>query len=336
MQLLRKFRFLLMLGCISFLIWYAGYHEIPSKKSPLLLYSTHSRDNLKLLTLQTIKRAKESIYLSTYALTDSTILSLLQKKAKQGIPIHVFYHRSNTPKLHLKEEANLHFHPIKERGLMHEKILIIDRSIILLGTANMTYSSLMMHDNFSIGMYSEDLSAYLIEQYENRLRSIPSPSKHLCKVGVQEIEFYFLPDVEQKAMKGLLQALDGAKKEVSIALFTFTHPLIVEKLIELHQRGVKITLFIDHYVAHGATTKTLQKLIEAGIFSRISRGLQLFHHKWAFIDDHTFILGSANWTQAAFKRNRDFFILIRSLSKKQVNFLNKVINIIQLESDEHK
>ena len=259
-------------------------------------------------------------------------MTLLQKKAREGIPIHVFYHRSNTPKLHFKEEANLYFHPIKEKGLMHEKILIIDRSILMLSTANMTYSSLMMHDNLSIGLHSEDLCAFLIERYENWIKSIPFSSKHACKVGEQDIKFFFLPDVEQKALKGLMEALDGAKKEVTIALFTFTHPLIANKLIDLHKKGVKITLFIDRYVAYGATAKTLQKLEEAGIFSRISRGLQLFHHKWALIDDHTFILGSANWTQAAFNRNRDFIILVHPLSRKQAIFLNKVINIIQLES----
>ena len=103
MQFPRRFRFLFILVGLLFLIWYAGDHEIPDPKKPLLFYSTHSRDNLQFITFQAINKAKESIYLSTYALTDPSILTLLQKKAREGIPIHVFYHRSNTPKLHFKE-----------------------------------------------------------------------------------------------------------------------------------------------------------------------------------------------------------------------------------------
>ena len=219
---------------------------------------------------------------------------------------------------------------------MHEKILIIDGSILLLSTANMTYSSLLMHDNFTIGLYSVDLASFLTRRYNNWIQSIPFISNYSCKVGAQDITFFFLPDKGQTALRGLLKALDEAKKEVSTALFTFTHPQIVDKLSELHQKGVKINLFIDHYVACGATAKTLQKLEEVGIHSKVSRGLQLFHHKWAVIDDHTFVLGSANWTQAAFKRNRDFIVLIHPLAKKQIKFLNKVINTIKLESSDNK
>ncbi|MCB1107244.1 MAG: DUF1669 domain-containing protein, partial [Chlamydiia bacterium] len=129
----------------SLLTFYLLYVPLPSPKKPYYLYSTDQRDHLKEVLKKAIGKSQTSITLHTYALTDVGILSLLKKKAKEGVTIHLFYHKKASPELHLLEEKRLHFHPIQERGLMHEKIWIIDEKLLFLGSTNLTPSSLQMH-----------------------------------------------------------------------------------------------------------------------------------------------------------------------------------------------
>jgi len=301
-----------------FLLFYSIRTPLPSPKSEIQIYSTHNRDDLKLTLLNALKKAQKSIYLRTYALTDISTLSALKRKAQEGVDVHLTYHKKTTPKLDRLESPHFHFYPIQERGLMHEKIWIIDESQVFLGSANVTYSSLKMHDNCILGFYSPEFAKAL---------TLSRPENLSLQIQGQTVQYFSLPN--KKALDMLLETLGQANERVSLSLFTFTHPLIVKKLIELHERGVKIELTVDAYTARGSSKKAVTSLSQAGVPIRRSRGVQLFHHKWALIDDHTLILGSANWTQAAFTKNRDFILFLSPLTKGQLKRLNHMIKKIK-------
>ena len=59
--------------------------------------------------------------------------------------------------------------------------------------------------------------------------------------------------------------------------------------------------------------------------------MQLLHHKWALIDKETLIVGSANWTTAAFTKNQDCFLVL-PLKEKEQKFMKNLWKVIQLES----
>ncbi len=204
---------------------------------------------------------------------------------------------------------------------MHEKIWIIDESQIFLGSANLTYSSLKMHDNYLLGFYSPEFSKALIDS---------RVSDRSFQVAGQTIRYFSLPN--KGALDALIGVLEQAQERIVLALFTFTHPRIVEKLIELHERGVQVELTLDSYTARGSSKKAAEALSQAGLHVRLSRGPQLFHHKWALIDDETLILGSANWTRAAFTKNREFLLFLSPLSRDQRKYLNQTIKKIRRRS----
>lgn len=320
MQRDRKFRkgvwvFLLSPPCVAALaIFYSLHVSLPSPKAPIQFYSTHHRDDLKLTLIQALKRAKHSIFLKTYALTDTSILSLLKKRAQEGVDIHLYYHKKTTPKLEGLSSPHLHFHPVQEKGLMHEKIWIVDESQIFLGSANITYSSLKMHENSVLGLYAPELARILVQS---------RPKELTYPLEGQTIQFFSLPN--KRALEILIENLDKAQRRVDLFLFTFTHPDIVKKLVELHSRGVHINLLVDAHTARGASKKALTCLSKSGISIYLSRGSQLFHHKWALIDQSTLIFGSANWTQAAFTKNKDFLLLLSPLNNKQIKYINNII-----------
>lgn len=247
-----------------------------------------------------------------YGLTDSDIIALLGNKIVEGIQTHIFYDKRASVTL----PSHLAAVPIKSSGLMHKKILILDNTSVFLGTANYTKPSLKMHDNLVIGIYNKELSYFLQTSSENSLHSTLGNNS--------SFSLFLLPESGKKALQEICKCLDKAKESIHIAMFTFTHPLLIQKLLTAKKRGVNVTVAIDRYTASGASKKHIQTLKEGGIAIWTSQGNQLFHHKWALLDGKTFLLGSANWTQAAFEKNQDFLLIIDGLPSKHTKTLNQI------------
>ena len=284
-----------------FLIIYSLHISLPCLKKPLLFYNSEKGKDLNLLLKKAIASAQMSIILRTYGLTDPVILSLLKKKAQQGISISLYYDQRANPDLAHLNERHFHFYPMKGKGLIHEKIWIIDETLVFIGSANVTPSSLRMHENLMVGMHAPFLAKTLAKK---------RPSALHISLGEHQIHYYSLPS--QDGLNAVLTTLDQAKKKVSLSFFTFTHPLIGEKLIELYKKGIKIDIKLDKGSAEGSSKKIKDTLESQGISIQTSQGIQLFHHKWAIIDKKTHIIGSANWTRAAFDKNQDLILIITS------------------------
>jgi phosphatidylserine/phosphatidylglycerophosphate/cardiolipin synthase-like enzyme len=103
-------------------------------------------------------------------------------------------------------------------------------------------------------------------------------------------------------------------------------------LIKAKQRGVDVTVAVDYYTAKGSSKKTLAILEKGGIKVLLSQGRELLHHKWAVIDDTTLVMGSANWTKAAFTKNHDFLLFLSPLTESQIKFFTKLWAIIEQEA----
>ena len=300
----KRFKFGIALAAIPLfftaLLFFALSAPLPTEKSPIKLYSNQTRDDLRIVTIKALESAKKSIVLHTYALTDPSIKKVLTKKAQQGISVTVYYDPRTTKKLP-KELVAI---PLKNKGLMHEKIIVIDETLVILGSANMTPTSLQMHDNILLAMHSPKLAYSLLTK---------APYEGL----------YRLPT--KNALSALIERLDNATHRIDVAMFTFTHPELSNALIRAHKRGVKVRVTLDSQIARGASKKVCKALREANIPLRLNTGMQLFHYKWAYIDNKTLILGSANWTKAAFTKNHDYFFMLDNPSPTFMKRLKKKI-----------
>ena len=151
-------------------------------------------------------------------------------------------------------------------------------------------------------------------------------------VGQQQAIIWMLPDKTGEALEQLIEAIRGAKKSIHIAMFTLTHPRLVDALIEAFRRGVAVKCALDYYTGQGASLKEGTRLHDAGIPLYMSLGQQLLHHKWADIDHEMLILGSANWTRAAFAHNMDCFMMLHPLNVQEKKKLCMVWKTIKRES----
>ncbi len=294
---------------------------LPRPENPIVLYSNQCGDDLKYIFAKAARATRTSLYVQIYSLTEPSILKQFRSLAAQNIPVRIFYDPGATPSSPLFKHVAAY--PVHTTGLMHRKILVIDHSQVFIGTANFTKSSLDLHDNLVTGIYSHELANFIENGGENPFKAA---------IGDQHIEMWMLPELEKDATKRIADYINQANKQITIAMFTLTHPILVNALITAYQRGVAITIVLDSYTAEGASLKAITELQEAGIAVRLHRGKQLLHHKWAWIDNQHLILGSTNWTRAAFTKNQDCFIILSQLTQRQNTWLSQLQRALLRES----
>ncbi|NGX38776.1 MAG: Cardiolipin synthase [Chlamydiae bacterium] len=299
------------LGFFLWIVLAALYPPLPTPKHPLKFYSNVLCSDLKRVTIRAIENAHSSIVLYIYGLTDPDLIRLLKKKQAEGVYVKVFF----DPKASKRLPKELNAYPVKARGLMHRKILIIDEQLTLLGTANFTPQSLKMHSNLIFGAWDKDLSCFLKDSID---------SFQVFEIGETELHSFLLPDFGKEALAHLEEELRSAKKGIRVAMFTLTHPRLVDALIEAINNNIPVEIAIDRYTEKGASKKAITRLREAGAKIIVSQGSELLHHKWALIDESTLIMGSANWTVAAFTKNQDCLFLFRGLQRQEQKTLNRV------------
>ncbi len=308
--------------------------ELPSPKKPIIFYSNQTKSYLKSVFLEALKDCQHSLIIHTFALTDLQILKRLNSLAKDGIYLKILSDKRNLPLFYSDFKNTLNWRGIKTSGLMHQKVLLVDETLSFLGTANMTYESMKMHDNVVIGVFSEQLNCYL-KDYTDKIplkREKKNTQPKLFYISNQTLELWMLPFKGTKPLERLLELIEQAASSIDISIFTLTHPKILSSLKNASERGVRVCVFLDKTSSQGASSKALQYLKNFSIDVKISQGIQLLHHKMMMIDGKYFILGSANWTKSAFEKNHDFFLVLWPLSQHEKKQIQSIFRAIKKES----
>lgn len=250
--------------------------------------------DLKLMMCRALKSAKSSIYLTTYGLNDADVLGILEKSSATK---HVIADARQCRK-------NAMIERVKKSGLNHAKIALID-DIAYIGSANSTPSSLEMHDNFVMRIHSKEFCQLLQKNcFEER-----SCGQFQIQVGDQPLEIWLTPKVE--AQDRIEELIDSAKKSIKVAMFTLSNRTLIGALERARARGVDVKIITDRY-----TKSPPIQHIE-------SKGPQLLHYKWGLIDEEVLISGSANWTRAAFDKNREIVVIL-PLNPKQSTYCQRL------------
>jgi cardiolipin synthase A/B len=250
-----------------------------------------------------------------FGLSDRPILNALSQKIEQKVPTTIYYDPSGSPRLSPALKGG-DVHPLKNSGLMHQKIVVLDDELVFIGSANMTSASLKMHDNLVVGFKHRKIASFLKEHKPF------TPGYLKTLVGGQEMEIWLLPDARGHAISELRKKIRTAAHSIRIALFTFTHQGLVDEVIAAHRRGVDTSIVVDLHSSLGASAKALTQLREAGVKVLVSQGVQLLHHKFVYIDGQSLLTGSANWTKSAFYKNSDCILALHTLTQEQRKFMN--------------
>lgn len=297
-------------------------YPIPSIKNPLLFFCNQSRKDIKRSFLTALQSAKNRIWISVYALTDKEIIAWLNKKADDDLIVELLIDKKQLKLVQSKLSNKIKITTVKQKGLMHQKIFVID-DLCFLGSTNLTTSSLRMHDNLMIGLYSPLFASYLISQ-------INTINPHSLFDPSHNFEFYPLPSVI--ALQRVIELINRAQTSIQVAMFTFTHKEIAEALVEAQKRGVQVKVILDTLSSKGASKQIAEFLKKEQLFVATNRGSQLMHHKMAWIDNEILILGSTNWTKSAFLKNQDGLLVLPIQKQREKKFISKLFENLKWES----
>ncbi|MBS0621493.1 MAG: hypothetical protein JSR80_00830 [Verrucomicrobia bacterium] len=270
----------------------ANYLTSAEPLDPPALY----HKNLGPLLTNAIKQAKTSVHLTIFSLNDPHILAELAHARKRGCEVIVICDRGQSCPFPGAIRR-------KAKGLMHRKILIIDKELVWIGSANMTYSSLHIYNNLFLLLGSKELAEALQE------------GKGVNPLLFEGGEFWLTPDLQ--ALDRLCTLIEEAKTSLQIAMFTWTSPKLLAKVIQAHRRGVHVQVAIDRSSSRGASSSVVAQLQASGIEVVLGSQNHLLHHKHVLIDQKILAMGSANWTESAFAKNEDCLLILHSLNEQQ-------------------
>ncbi len=307
---------------------------LPQSDQPPLLYSIPGNDDIGVTLAKAIGGAKQSVTLIIYTLSEPRILRALNEKSASGVPVKIVVDGKANPHLPRKLDPKIKLLRRFGRCLMHQKILVIDGSQVFLGSANMTGESLRMHSNLVTGMESPPLASLIQKKADSfeevGCNSIQIPHQDFI-MGGQKLELWFLPD-DRGAVTHIKGLIEGARKTLRIAMFTWTRRDFAQAVIDASKRGVKVEVLMDYTSSQGASANIMKFLIQRGIPVRLSQGNGLLHHKLMIVDGQTLVNGSANWTKNAFTQNDDCFLVLHDLTEPQQKQLDVLWTVMVKES----
>ncbi len=133
-----------------------------------------------------------------------------------------------------------------------------------------------------------------------------TPAAH--KIEDNNIEVLFSP--EGRCTDRVISELNGAKKTIVAAMYSFTSRPIAQALSDAKARGVDVRLCLDGTEQHEYSKEGY--LRSKGVPVKVISGKGLMHNKFCVIDGAVVITGSFNWTRRADTENDENLLIINS------------------------
>ncbi len=127
------------------------------------------------------------------------------------------------------------------------------------------------------------------------------------------VQYGFAPQDRVDLM--IVDAINGARKQVLVQAFSFTHRGIAQALIEAHRRGVEVALIADREQTETLRNSMVSAIARAGVAVTLDDQHAAAHNKIIVIDAGTancaVITGSFNFTFAAQNQNAENAVVLR-------------------------
>lgn len=206
--------------------------------------------------------------------------------------------------------------------IMHNKFMVIDDEIVVSGSMNFSSTDTMKNNNNMIFIRHAGLASQYTTEFNQMFsgvfgtRKIANPSFMPTLTATGSMQAYFGP--KENLLNVVLNHLQGVPKRVYFMIFSFTHPSISARLLELKALGTEIIGIFDESQANNAYSQD-EVLALAGvpIFFDGNENTMGFsggklHHKVMIIEyeqEKIAINGSYNWSKAATLNNDEHVVV---------------------------
>ena len=222
-----------------------------------------------------------------------------------------------------QEENKISLEYLRDRGVrakldepetkLHAKRILVDGKKLVIGSSNLTKSAFNKNNESNV----------LVDLEEDK----------------DKIEI-LRDDYAEK----LLEAIDSAKKEIDIIIYSFQFEYgrenknyeLMSALLKAHDRDVRIRIVLDSWKGGQSANEPAYEVLErAGVEVYYDFDTIASHNKLIVIDNETVLLGSANWTATGLAKNREASILIRDPSTSGIYkaYIDKLIDNLPERSE---
>lgn len=127
--------------------------------------------------------------------------------------------------------------------------------------------------------------------------------------SAQVLGLFFTPP--SGAGKALVTWIDGAREEVLVQAYGFTHNAIAQALLRAQQRGVRVAVLLDR--KSSSTNRYVIDLLQGTpVALRFDGEHAIAHNKVMVIDQRIVVTGSFNFTNSADSRNAENLLVLES------------------------
>ncbi len=291
----------------------ASDNELMGKKDP-------NNPDKKFLSI--VKNAQKTIDGAFYDIENMEFTNSIVEAKKRGVKVRLITDSSNMkkdgdirPSIRLLKDSGIEIKEDKKSSSMHHKFMIIDNKSLWTGSMNLTTNSIFQHNNDSILIESDKLSAnYKAEfnrMYEKgNFKPNPHeiPNSEIKMTDGTIIQTLFSP--EGKTEIEILKKISQAKKNIKFMVFAFTSKSISEAMINKSKQKIAVEGIFD---ACQISKYSVYNNLKTNKITVYKDGNQaLLHEKIMIIDDETVITGSYNFSNNAEHNNNENTLIIKS------------------------
>ncbi|HPE68533.1 MAG TPA: phospholipase D-like domain-containing protein [Thermotogota bacterium] len=249
-----------------------------------------------------IAQARRSLDVCIYDLQDPEMVALVNERAAHGVSVRLFTENAHQAIEGLSAEVARKCDDAS--GLMHCKYMIRDSDALWLSSANLTPTSLDLHENFGVLTYSPQLIAAFQEHFDSFFSLFPQSKQARADVGV-----FFSPG--DAPFDELVGQLARARESILIGMYAFSDYRLARTLAVLAANGVRVHVLADKDWNLSGPYSVVRDLFPFCQVRYDTREPGLLHEKFALVDGRTLVLGSYNWTLSAQQKNHEFLLVTR-------------------------
>lgn len=218
-------------------------------------------------------------------------------------------------------------------AFMHHKFLVIDGSIVWMGSTNFTRNDVYNNNNNSLLLRSTQLAQnytaefeemFIEKQFSKSANRRATPNPIFIFNGVR-VENYFSPEDGEEIERRLVELVNSAQISVRVMAFSFTIDELASAMISRHDEGVDVWALFE---TRGSLQGAMRPLGCAGIPVKQDGNPQTLHHKVIIIDNHIVITGSFNFSKKAIEQNSENMLIIfdAQLAQQYIEQFDKLYN----------
>lgn len=268
------------------------------------LFITPSQQLQTTLVTQ-IKNAKKRIYLEAYMLTNRDIIDALLQVDTKGVDLKVMLEKNpykaynmNNKWFYILENAwiNIIWSYPDNYALNHSKMLIIDDTSFV-STGNFTYSTFTKNRDIFISSKDAQLVSELVAIFHYDFRWTRLWSDH--------------PNIitsPQNSRDKMTKLIRSAEKNIQIYFPYINDDDFKDLLIKKARSWVIIDFLVDKKSIN-SDTHELQAMQNAWMNIRVLK--KSLHAKSILVDNKTLYVGSINFSDWSFDKNREIWLLLK-------------------------